>query len=76
MVDFTPGPPHPGRTRGAWKNNKPYNGFRIDYAFAADALNRRVLECSFEHSLRYPKRITDHSALHVRIANRPDAWGL
>jgi len=56
----------------SWKNNKPYNGFRIDYAFATAALKRRVVDCSFEHLLRYPDRITDHSALHVRIACRTD----
>lgn len=57
----------------SWKNNQPYNGFRIDYAFATDALKRRVVGCSFEHPLRYPERITDHSALHVWIASGTDA---
>ncbi len=57
----------------SWKHYKPYNGFRIDYAFATDALQRRVVECSFEHPLRYPARITDHSALHLWIASETDA---
>lgn len=57
----------------SWKQDEPYNGFRIDYAFSTDAVKDRVIECRFEHELRYPKRITDHSALHVRLAGEAEA---
>lgn len=48
------------------KDGLPYNGFRIDHAFAAPELTRRVVRCEYDHT---PREVgeTDHAALSVWV---------
>lgn len=48
------------------KNSKPYNGFRIDHAFASPELKPRVVSCEYDHAPLEAGE-TDHAALSVWI---------
>ena len=50
----------------SFKEGRPYNGFRVDYAFAAPKLAQRVIACEFDHQPRECGE-TDHSALNVSL---------
>jgi exonuclease III len=53
----------------SWESTHPNGGkFRIDHAFATDALRRRVRDCRYLHEGRHPKNTrSDHSAVAVEL---------
>lgn len=62
---------HPGQRDYSYfsrKSGNPYNGFRIDHAFAAAKLTQRVLACEFDHDPRREQE-TDHAALSLWISH-------
>lgn len=62
---------HPGERDYSYYSSKgglPYNGFRIDFAFADSELARCLIACTFDHTPRTLGE-TDHSALIVSLAH-------
>jgi len=53
---------HPTRREYSWFSRPGYNGFRLDYVFAAPEFAQRVTACEFDHTPRLAGE-TDHSAL-------------
>ncbi len=51
----------------SFREGRPYNGFRVDYALAAPSLAGHVATCEFDHTPRTLNE-TDHSALLIVLA--------
>ena len=62
---------HPGVAEHSWAGRRG-EGYRYDHAFCSDYLARQVIACEYLHQPRTDK-LSDHSALTVRLAVAPSA---